>query len=239
MDLSKFIDSCLTHPRMRDLSRRVLNSDKRLDIVNYTDSEKRDAIESEIPFVLAECASIYPFPWLTKTTTFTGGTTSGTADYELSGASQDCSQVLTVLYDDDETFLEFYEQADIDRLRSSVGLTTEVVAWTVKGEQNGFPLITLIGTPDESSIQIKYRYWVDPDKVIVESWPNKWAFLLKRYLIASFFPDLTDVAENAMARAINAHNKGGGKVRRIIQDSAVIQQNIIRNTKYGYGGSLR
>lgn len=236
MDLAQFIDSCLLHPEIMKLSKRVLNSEKVLDIVNFTDEQKRAALTAEIPLVMSKLSSAYPFPWLVKTTTFTGGTTSGTADYKLSGDNQDCSQVLTILYDTSETFLEFYDQADIDRLKTSVGITTEVVAWTVKGEQDGFPLITIIGTPSASATQLKYRYWVDGDKFPFEKWPDKWLFVVKSELISRFVPALTPVARDDFAGMINTHNKGGSKVRRIIQDSTVISNNLRRNSLYGFGG---
>lgn len=238
MDLSQFLDSCLLHPEIMKLSKRVLNSDKVLDIVNFTDEQKRDALRAEIPLVLSKLGSAYPFPWLIKTTTFSGGTTSGTADYKIQGENQDCAQVLTVMYGSDEVFLEFYEQADIDRLASQVGITTEVVAWTVKGEQDGFPLITIIGTPSETGAQIKYRYWVDGDKLPFEKWPDKWLFVVKSELISRFVPQLTQIARDDFAGMLNAHNKGGSKVRRIIQDSTVIANNLRRNTKFGWGGGV-
>ena len=230
------MDGCLLHPEFRKLSRRVLNSDKQLDIVDYTIDEKKSAILGELPLVLAECSAAYPFPWLTATTTFTGGTTAATADYRFEGDNQNAWQILTVFYDTDERMLEFYDQSDVDRLLTAVGVPTQVVAWTNKGNENGFPLITLIDTPDESAIQIKYRFWRTPKSMTFEEWPEDWIFVLKSRLMARFFPGLTPISENDMATMINAHNKGGTKVRRVIMDSEVMQRNIERNAMYRPGG---
>lgn len=178
-------------------------------IVQQTISACKLGADSE-PFVLQAMKTYgyrlltnYHWDFLRKTDTTTS--VDGTAAYTLKGDSLDVGQLLKVRYDG--YTLEYYEPEDYDRLTDGLTATDhEVAVWYISGSStDGFPTITIFGTPSDTGKEIWFRYYKKVDESDpFQLMPGWMADILFLAMQVRFQPDINirQLAMNEERRAI-------------------------------------
>ena len=132
----------------------------------------------------------YDWMFLRGSTTFTGGSVSGTSTYKLTGtADVPCGRIIEVYYDTYK--LEYYPQEEF--LSRKQGLTSSnypVSMWTMNSfASDGFPIIELFGAPNEDDITISYLYQRRVDEAdALDLMPGSMMNILRLRLLSEFYP---------------------------------------------------
>src|SRR3972149_4339349 len=113
MTTPEIVSQILMLPEIADMSRRRLANDGKVVYEPVPLTTKQQAVERFLPMVVRATARKHPFSFLVSETTFTGGTTASTADYELQGEASDAADILIIQYGDNEVPLTYKNYNDL------------------------------------------------------------------------------------------------------------------------------
>ena len=196
--------------------------------------DKRRLVQSVMNLAVGECTVRHDWEFAIGVTNHEGGTIADTATYRLIGASQDCRDIIDILYGDDALMLTEYRKADMDRLISQGVFTTDddPTAWYREGFEDDFPVVRLIGTPGDDGDILRYRYRMK--NVGVEKWPTDFGFVLESAIVKRIFPELTAQFEQDIRRMIDTFERPDLAYVPVPLDPNVALRNRERNKLHGY-----
>ena len=147
-------------------------------------ASKKKAVGGAVDMAMAQILLAYDFPFTMDEATETG--VADQATYTLKGNNSDCREVIRIRWGSTSTLLTQYTTKEYYQLtsgRSSVPSTVNL--WYVAGVDNGFPEISVDGTPAEDGDTIKYEYRRSQMKVA--SFPEVWAWVVVAMAEAELF----------------------------------------------------
>lgn len=166
-------------------------------VVQYEADKLRSAVKNAIGPAETYITSCYSWPFVMDTQDFSGGTTSGTADYELPGSDKNVHTVVSVIYGDNLDLLKHRTLDHMDDLTSRYTVSG-VGYWAVAAQEAGLVTIRLYATPASDSKTIRYRY--KRSDVKLSEWPDEFQELLKAAVARDFVPRYEGVFNRELAR---------------------------------------
>lgn len=194
----------------------------------------RTDIEKYATFVANEVATEFDWDFVVSDASFT--TTDSTAEYTLTGNSNDCRDVINLRFADaDGTTIKVLRRlrpVDMDSFQSERSIT-EIGWWYVSGRsRNGFPKVTIVGTPDSDEDTIYYRY--RRKNISVEDFPDEFGSVLRDGLIAKFLPSYRPYYRNSLNIMIDRYAAAGGDADPARLSDKNIYANNRRYQLYGF-----
>lgn len=153
--------------------------------------------------------------------------------YQLKGNNSNARDIINIRYGDDEKLLNKIDIQAADRKYSENDRPATVDEWMVIGEQGGFPLVELIGTPVDAGETILYRF--RKKNLATDVIPNEFAkvvFLLAEAELfqSTFDNNLERKAEKALNWMIDKYERGGGEESPAPVGQAIVNENRRRKT---------
>jgi hypothetical protein len=157
-------------------------------------------------------------------------TVVGTAEYTMKGESNNCLQVISVAYGDDETFLTFQSKDQIrDKLTYST--ITAMTYWVPVRRDGDYQVIKIYGAP-EAAHTLTYDYF--RNKVEIGEIPSSIDRLLQLSLARCLMPRAMESAYNvALAEAIGSLERETGNPRQAVMDTEMRNGNLRRAANHG------
>lgn len=149
-----------------------------------SNASKKQAAGSAVDMAMAQILVAHDFPFTMDEATETG--VGDQATYTLKGNHSDCREVIRIRWGSKSTLLtrltkkEYYEMISG---RSTVPSTVNV--WVQIGVDNGFPEITVDGTPAEDGDTIYYEYRLSQMKIA--RFPEIWSWVVVAMAEAELF----------------------------------------------------
>ena len=219
MTKDELINITLLHPSVRA-------------IVGSTNAQKRVALEAMADLAVDKAAGEYTYDFLMSSSSTV--TVANQSDYTLLGDKAPARDIIWVTYGTNGLFLFERSELDVKRLISGSTGTLSTTVWHKLPKTEGQPRIRLIGTPSSAGKAINYGYRIRG--VTIDLWPSDFAFVVVSHLVAMLVPAFLPVAvRDAAAMAAN-YDKGPAPRGAVPQDQGIVNANIARNRRFGYGG---
>lgn len=208
----------------------------------------KQAVGSAVDMAMAQILVAYDFPFTMDEATATG--IGDQATYTLKGNKSDCREVIRIRWGSTSILLTQYTKKEYYQLisgRSTV--PTSVTLWYLVGVDNGFPQISVDGTPAESGDTITYEYRLSQMKIA--RFPELWAWVVIAMAEAELFgtsgmasaekhfrtadPVLfTRKGQDALSDMIDDYSRKGGQESPRPDSAWWKTQNRRRDRLYGY-----
>ncbi len=174
----------------------------------------------------------YEWDFALKETTTTS--VAGQSGYTLTGVNKDASQIFNIRYGDGAGLLTRKTQVAMDHILSG-GTVGAVAYWVPNGRDiNGDIQVEIVATPGASGETIKYRYW--RDNVKIDDFPVLCDGVLEAGLTMKMVESYREIYKSELRDAIAAYTRSGGEVDVARQDTSIIRNNRVMNSKHGWGG---
>lgn len=197
---------------------------------------KRTALTRHAARIADEVATRYDWDFVCDAADATS--VADQADYTLTGNSNDCRDIINIRFKDADSdhfvLLDKYRPVDMDEKLSGVDSSDSgVAAWTIKERNpNGFPVITLVGTPGTSGDTIRYRY--RKRNISTSDFPDEFAAVLQYALITKLVPSYAALAERKLQFMVDRYAAPGGDVNPAKLDAQLKLRNRERAGLHGW-----
>lgn len=213
-----------------------------------TNASKKKAAGSAVDMAMAQILVAHDFPFTMDEATATGVGNQNT--YTLRGNNSDCREVIRIRWGSTSTLLTQYTKKEYYELtsgRSTVPSTVNL--WYLVGVDNGFPEISVDGTPAEDGDTITYEYRLS--QMNIERFPKIWAWVVVAMAEAELFgtsgmastekhfrtanPVLfTQKGKDALTKMIDDYSRKGGQESPRPDSAWWKYRNRLRNRLNGY-----
>ncbi len=192
----------------------------------------RDVVASEVASVKSEILTSYDWDFLLAdyTQSFTA-----TESQTIRGEDDNLREIVAIRYGSGNKVLQqmrtldAYDLLDQDTSTSTRGVSIWYLSET---DDNGFPIIKLVGTPTTAeNAQVLYRR----RDVELNKWPDDLSHVLVAGVMANVSAPHRAIFERVLKRAIRRHKVGGKDYNMVQMDPQIVGTNKCISGLYGTG----
>lgn len=214
-------------PEIRKLAKFVKADGTLVELVKA--DQKKAAIDEFVNVAFSDIVLASDWPFVQATVEM--ATVANQSEYEVTGNSSDCRNILNIKYESENAFpLEKISNVRADQ--RFAGSLTSVLGWTPNGWSNGFPRFKLLGAPTVADIPIFVRY--RRKNIGFGEIPDEFQKTFVLCTAAYLQPTYGGEAQEALKQMINIFDPSGGEEDPVIMDAQWRQSNVARSRMHGY-----